>query len=256
MIVSLGYVDRQQADAAVEESRKLGKRTGQVLIEQGALTREQLAHALAERFGLDYVDLSVFQPDLAAVNLISPQAAKRFDAVPIGFDEAGALIVAMADPSNVLALDDLKLMTGHEVRPAVASPEDIGGVIGRMSRLDDAVASAMEDEDEEESLAPVTEIRESAEDAPVIKLVNSIIGQAVEQGVSDIHLEPDGRDMRVRFRIDGVLSETTTIPRRMVAGVVSRIKIMGDLDIAEKRVPQDGRVGAHGGEAPAWTCAS
>ena len=101
-----------------------------MLIDWGALSREQLAHALAERFGLDYVDLSVFQADLAAVNLISPQAAKRFDAVPIGFDESGALIVAMADPSNVLALDDLKLMTGHEVRPAVASAEDIAGVIG------------------------------------------------------------------------------------------------------------------------------
>jgi len=242
VIVALGYVDRQQADAAVAESRKQGKRTGQLLIESGALSREQLAHALGERFGLDYVDLGVFQPDLAAVNLISPQAAKRFDAVPIGFDESGTLIVAMADPSNVLALDDLKLMTGHEVRPAVASSEDIGGLIARMSRLDEAVASAMEGEDEED-LAPVTEIRESAEDAPVIKLVNSIIGQAVEEGVSDIHLEPDGRNMRVRFRVDGVLSETTTIPRRMVAGVVSRIKIMGDLDIAEKRIPQDGRVG-------------
>ena len=243
VIVALGYVDREQADAAVQESRRVGKRTGQVLIEQGALSREQLAHALAERFGLDYVDLSVFQADLAAVNLISPQAAKRFDAVPVGFDEAGALIVAMADPSNVLALDDLKLMTGHDVRPAVASAEDIAGVISRMSRLDEAVASAMEEEAEDDELAPVTDIRESAQDAPVIKLVNSIIGQAVEEGVSDIHLEPDGRDMRVRFRIDGVLKETTTIPRRMVAGVVSRIKIMGDLDIAEKRVPQDGRVG-------------
>ena len=242
VIVALGYVDRQQADAAVAESRKQGKRTGQLLIESGALSREQLAHALGERFGLDYVDLGVFQPDLAAVNLISPQAAKRFDAVPIGFDESGTLIVAMADPSNVLALDDLKLMTGHEVRPAVASSEDIGGLIARMSRLDEAVASAMEGEDEED-LAPVTEIRESAEDAPVIKLVNSIIGQAVEEGVSDIHMEPDGRNMRVRFRVDGVLSETTTIPRRMVAGVVSRVKIMGDLDIAEKRIPQDGRVG-------------
>ncbi len=242
VIVALGYVDRQQADAAVAESRKQGKRTGQLLIESGALSREQLAHALGERFGLDYVDLGVFQPDLAAVNLISPQAAKRFDAVPIGFDESGTLIVAMADPSNVLALDDLKLMTGHEVRPAVASSEDIGGLIARMSRLDEAVASAMEGEDDED-LAPVTEIRESAEDAPVIKLVNSIIGQAVEEGVSDIHLEPDGRNMRVRFRVDGLLSETTTIPRRMVAGVVSRIKIMGDLDIAEKRIPQDGRVG-------------
>jgi len=241
VIVALGYANRQQADAAVEESRRQGKRTGQLLIEQGAISPQQLAHALAERFGLDYVDLNVFQPDLAAVNLISPQAAKRFHAVPIGFDQSGTLIVAMVDPSNVLALDDLKLMTGHEVRPAVASPEDIGGVIARMSRLDEAVASAMEGEDED--LAPVTEIRESAEDAPVIKLVNSIIGQAVEEGVSDIHMEPDGRDMRVRFRVDGVLSETTTIPRRMVAGVVSRIKIMGDLDIAEKRIPQDGRVG-------------
>ncbi len=243
VIVALGYVDREQADAAVQESRRVGKRTGQVLIDQGALSREQLAHALAERFGLDYVDLSVFQADLGAVNLISPQAAKRFDAVPVGFDEAGALIVAMADPSNVLALDDLKLMTGHDVRPAVASAEDIAGVISRMSRLDEAVASAMEEEAEDDDLAPVTDIRESAQDAPVIKLVNSIIGQAVGEGVSDIHLEPDGRDMRVRFRIDGVLKETTTIPRRMVAGVISRIKIMGDLDIAEKRVPQDGRVG-------------
>ncbi len=242
VIVSLGYVDRQQADAAVEESRRLGKRTGQVLVDWGALSPEQLAHALAERFGLDYVDLSVFEADLAAVNLISPQAAKRFDAAPIGFDQSGALIVAMVDPSNVLALDDLKLMTGHEVRPAVASAEDIAGVVSRMSRLDDAVASAM-DAGEDEVPAPVTEIRESAEDAPVIKLVNSIIGQAVQDGVSDIHMEPDGRDMRVRFRVDGVLSEKTTIPRRMVAGVVSRIKIMGDLDIAEKRMPQDGRVG-------------
>ena len=243
VIVALGYVDREQADAAVQESRRVGRRTGQVLIDWGALSREQLAHALAERFGLDYVDLSVFQPDLGAVNLISPQAAKRFDSVPIGFDDSGALIVAMADPSNVLALDDLKLMTGHEVRPAVASAEDIAAVIKRMSNLDEAVASAMEQEGEDEDLAPVTDIRESAEDAPVIKLVNSIIAQAVGEGVSDIHLEPDGRDMRVRFRIDGVLKETTTIPRRMVAGVISRIKIMGDLDIAEKRVPQDGRVG-------------
>ena len=112
-----------------------------------------------------------------------------------------------------------------------------------MNRLDDAVAEAVE-EDEEDDGASITDIRESADDAPVIKLVNSIIAQAVEDGASDIHFEPDGRDMRVRFRVDGVLSETTTIPRRMVAGVVSRVKIMADLDIAERRVPQDGRVGA------------
>ena len=242
VIVELGYVDRERADAAVEESRRLGKRTGQVLLESGALSPEQLAHALAERFGLDYVDLSVYQPDVSAMNLVSHTAARRFEAAPIGFDESGALVVAMADPSNVLALDDLKLMTGHEIRPAVASTEDVANLVSRMSRLGDAVAEAI-GEEEEDSLAQVTEIRETAEDAPTIKLVNSIIAQAVEQGASDVHLEPDGRDMRVRFRVDGVLSETTTIPRRMVPGVVSRIKIMGDLDISEKRLPQDGRVG-------------
>ncbi len=243
VIVDLGYVDRERADAAVEESRRLGKRVGQVLVEAGALSPEQLAHALAEQFGLDYVDLNVYQTDVSAMNLVSHKAARRFEAAPLGFDESGALVVAMADPSNILALDDLKLMTGHEIRPAVASAEDVANLISRMTRLEDAVAEAIGDEEEEDGLAPVTDIRETSADAPIIKLVNSIIAQAVEQGASDVHLEPDGRDMRVRFRVDGVLAETTTIPRRMVAGVVSRIKIMGELDISEKRLPQDGRVG-------------
>ncbi len=243
VIVELGFVERERAEAAVEESRKAGKPAGQVLLESGAISADQLARALAERFGLDYADLTVYSPDLGATNLISSAVARRFSAVPIGFDDDERLIVAMSDPANVLALDDLKLLTGHEVRPAVSTTEDIAALIARMSRLDDAVAEAIEQEDDEEELTAISEIRESAEDAPVIKLVNSLIAQAVEEGSSDIHMEPDGRDMRVRFRIDGVLSESTTIPRRMVAGVVSRVKIMGDLDIAEKRVPQDGRVG-------------
>jgi type IV pilus assembly protein PilB len=148
--------------------------------------------------------------------------------------------VAMADPSNILALDDLKLMTGREVRPIVASIEDVYGLISRMNALDEAVAAAVEQGEEE--LAEVTEIRESAEDGPVIKLVNSLIAGAVEEGASDIHFEPEGREMRVRFRVDGVLRDSTQIPRRMIAGVISRVKIMADLDIAEKRIPQDGRV--------------
>src|SRR5256885_9643094 len=149
----------------------------------------------------------------------------------------------MADPSNVLALDDLKLMTGYEIRPVVASSDDIAGLIAKMNRLDDAVADAVEDgADEEDERATPADIRETATDAPVIKLVNSIIAQAVEDGASDVHFEPHGRDMRVRFRVDGVLHETTTIPRRMMPGVISRVKIMADLDIAEKRLPQDGRV--------------
>ncbi len=240
VIVELGFLPRERVEAAVEEGKTSGKPPEQLLIESGAISADQYARAVAQRFGLHHVDLGVYKADISALNLINVQSARRFTAVPIGFGEDGALMVAMADPSNVLALDDLKLMTGNEVRPVVASADDIHGLIGRMNKLDDAVAEAVSEG--EEDLAEVAEIRESAENAPVIKLVNSLIASAVEDGASDIHFEPEGRDMRVRFRVDGVLRESTQIPRRMLAGVISRVKIMADLDIAEKRVPQDGRV--------------
>ena len=240
VIVDMGFLPRERVEGAVREAKAAGRTPEQVLIEAGSLTVDQLARATAQRFGLQHADLSVFKPNVSALNLINAQAAKRFRAAPIGFADDDVLLVAMADPSNVLALDDLKLMTGHEVRPVVSSPDDIAGLISRMSRLDDAVAEAVEQGTED--LAEVTEIRESAEHAPVIKVVNSIIAQAVEEGASDIHFEPEGKEMRVRFRVDGVLSESTVIPKRMVAGVISRVKIMAELDIAEKRIPQDGRV--------------
>src|SRR3954452_23549467 len=240
VIVEMEFLARERVEGAVEEGKASGRSPEQVLLESNAITGDQLARAVAQRFGLDHVDLTIYKTDVSALNSITPQAARRLAAVPIGRDDAGILMVAMSDPSNVLALDDLKLMTGSEVRPVVASPDDIAGLVGRMSRFDDAVAAAIEIGEEE--LAEVADIRESAEDAPVIKLVNSIIAQAVDEGASDIHYEPEGREMRVRFRVDGVLRETTQIPRRMVAGTVSRVKIMADLDIAERRVPQDGRV--------------
>jgi type IV pilus assembly protein PilB len=244
VIVELGFLPAERVKAAVEEAKTAGKTPEQLLVEAGALSSDQLARAIAERFGLDFVDLNVYRPDPSALNLVPSQAAKRFSAAPIGFDESGKrLLVAMADPSNVIALDDLKLMTGHTITRVVASPDDIASLIARMSRLDDAVAEAIDEGEDEEGLASVTEVRESAEDAPVIKLVNSLIAQAVEEGASDLHFEPgETREMRVRFRIDGVLNETTSIPKRMTAGVVSRVKIMADLDIAERRLPQDGRV--------------
>ncbi|MEA2448929.1 MAG: type pilus assembly protein PilB, partial [Thermoleophilaceae bacterium] len=239
VIVELGFVPKERVEIAVEEGRATGKSPEDVLLQSGALGSEQLARATAERFGLDHVDLTIYKPDLTAVNLLTAQVARRYNAIPIGFHQSGTLLVAMADPSNVLALDDLKLMTGYEVRPVVSSREDIASLIAKMNRLDDAVADVIDSEEDED--LPV-EVVESAADAPVIKLVNSIVAQAIEDGASDIHFEgTTGRDMRVRFRIDGVLHETTTIPRRMVAGVVSRVKIMGDLDISERRIPQDGR---------------
>jgi type IV pilus assembly protein PilB len=244
VIAELGFVSAERVQKAVEEAKTSAQTPEQILVTAGDLTSEQLARAIAERFGLDFVDLSLYKTDPGAVNLVSAQAAKRYNAAPIGFDDSGKrLLVAMVDPSNVLALDDLKLMTGYAITRVVASPEDLATVIGRMSRLDDAVAEAIDDADDDDDLAGLSEIRESADDAPVIKLVNSLIAQAVDEGASDIHFEPmESRDMRVRCRIDGVLQELTQIPKRMNAGVVSRVKIMADLDIAERRLPQDGRV--------------
>jgi type IV pilus assembly protein PilB len=240
VIVDMGLLARDEVDPIVAQAQTRGHSAEHALVESGAINGDQLSRAVAQRFGLYHVDLTLFKPDLAALNLIPAQMARRLGAAPIGYDDEGGLIVAMSNPSNVLALDDLKLRTGREVRAVVASPEDIDGLIGRMSRLDEAVAEAVQEGEEE--LPDVIEIRESAEDAPVMKLVNSIVAQAVEEGASDIHFEPEGREMRVRFRVDGVLRESAQIPKRMIAGTISRVKIMAGLDIAEKRLPQDGRV--------------
>jgi type IV pilus assembly protein PilB len=242
VIVDLGLADRNRVQQAIEDARRTGKTPEDVLIESGNLTSDGLARAVAERHGLEHLDLSLFQPDMQAANLISIPAAKRYEAVPVAFIDERTLLVAMADPANVLAVDDIALLTGKEIRPAVTSREDIGGLISRLSRLDDVVASDIYEEPED-APAEIVDLRESADDAPVIRLVNQIVAQAVEQGASDIHLEPNGAELRVRFRIDGVLVEAAQVQRRMVLGVISRVKIMSDLDISERRVPQDGRVG-------------
>jgi type IV pilus assembly protein PilB len=242
VIVDMGLATRKQVEDALENSRISGVTPERVLLEAGQLTQEALSRALAERYGLDHLDLGVFQVDMSAANLVSTAVAKRYQAVPVAFADKRTLLVAMADPSNVLAVDDIAIMTGHEVRVAVAPAEDIATLVSRLDRLEDVVgessANLEESEDDE-----VVSLHETSDDAPVVKLVNQIVAQAVERGASDIHLAPEGREVRVRFRIDGVLQDITTVPRKMAAGVVSRIKIMAELNIAEKRLPQDGRVG-------------
>jgi type IV pilus assembly protein PilB len=241
-ILEMSFGTQAQVDAAVTEARSSGMTPEQVLLQNGTITSDQLARATSERFGLDHLDLNVFEIDLGAMNLIPSQAAKRYGAIPVAFVGDDTLLVAMSDPTNVRAVDDISIMTGLDVRPAVASAEDIDAAVSNATRLDSSIAEAIE-EDEEETGGEITEIRESAGDAPVIKLVNGVIAKGIEEGVSDIHFEPEGKDMRVRYRVDGILHDATTVPRRMVAGVTSRLKIMASLDIAEKRLPQDGRVG-------------
>ncbi len=244
VIIDLGLVSRRQVEEAIETSRGTGTMPERVLLDNGALTQDGLTRALAERYGLDHLDLGVFSVDMSAANLVSTIAAKRYQAVPVAFADKRTLLVAMADPSNVLAVDDIAIMTGYEVRVAVAPPEDIANLISRLDRLDDVVSEQDGHSEElEQDGAEVVDLRETSEDAPVVKLVNQIVAQAVEQGASDVHLAPDGRELRVRFRVDGVLHDATTVPRRMAAGAVSRVKIMAEMNIAERRLPQDGRIG-------------
>jgi type IV pilus assembly protein PilB len=242
VIVDLGYVDDQRARQAIEEARTAGKSPERLLLEHGAITSDQLSRAIAERFGLDHVDLTAFQVDMAAANLVSVDTVRRYRALPVGFVDKRTLLVAMSDPTNVLAVDDIQMATGLDCRVAVAADEDIEALVGRLKTLQSAVTQTTTEEDIDEDPAELADLQVTAEDAPVIKLVYSILGQAVGEGASDIHFEAADDEMRVRFRVDGVLREAAHVPRRMVNAVISRIKIMSDLNIAEKRVPQDGRV--------------
>jgi type IV pilus assembly protein PilB len=241
VIVELGFAESDIVDAAIERAREGGKPTGQVLIDSGTIDSDQLAHALAERNGLDYVDLNVYEVDNGAAHLVDVAKAKRHGSIPIAFVDERTLLVATADPANVLALDDIRMATGYQIRRAVASPENIEALIRQMSMLNDSVHEV--EEATQEDPAQVIELRESADEAPVVRLVHAIVADAVERGASDIHFDPRGADMRVRFRVDGVVSDSTTVPRNLTAGVVSRVKIMAELDISERRVPQDGRIG-------------
>ncbi len=244
VLVDLGFVAEGRARQAIEEARTAGKPPERLLLEQGAVDADQFSRAIAERYGLDHIDLSAYQVDMAAANLIPVNTARRYGALPVGYVDKQTLLVAMADPTNVLAVDDIQMATALDCRVAVAAEEDIEALITRLNTLQSAVTEAVTEGEAEadEELAEVSDIEVSAEDAPVIKLVYSILGQAVGEGASDVHFEAGEDAMRVRFRVDGVLREAANVPKRMVNAVVSRVKIMSDLNIAEKRVPQDGRV--------------
>jgi len=238
VVVDLGFATREKVEEAVELARAERKPTGQVLVEQGILRHDQLARVVADRFGLDYIDLSVYELDMGAVNLIDMEAIRRYQAVPVGFLEEGTLLLAMADPTNVLTVDDIAMLTGRRVRSASASIEDLNILITRLSRVEQSVEAIVEDEEQDETEFVMDE---ADKDAPVIKLVHSVIADAIEQGASDIHIDPGEGDMRVLFRVDGVLSQTSTLKRSMATNIISRVKIMSEMDISERRIPQDGR---------------
>jgi len=249
VIVELGYATQEQVRNAIEAARVAGRTPESVLVGDGTISCDQLSRATAERYGLDHVDLATYQVDFGAAALFPVTVARRYKAVPVGYVNKETLLVATADPANVLAADDIQIATGLDCQIAVAAEDDVDSLLSRLGTLQNAAADAIIEEDDEQApgddpdLIGVSEMQVNAEDAPVVKLVYSLLAQAVGEGASDIHLEPEEDELRVRFRIDGVLKEAAHVPRRMIGAVISRLKIMSELDIAEKRVPQDGRVG-------------
>ena len=240
IVVERGFASRERVEEAILAARSAGLTPEQLLVDQGTITPEQRSRAVAERLGLEFLDLSAYPVDMTAVSLLPADVAKRNELVPIARHDERTLVVAMADPANVVAIDDVEIQTGMNVRTAVATREDILAVIAQMTRLDSAVSDVV-DETQEQPVE-LTDLQEAATETPIVKLVNSLLGQAVSQGASDIHFAPGAQDMRVRLRVDGVLSEVARVPARMVPGMVSRIKIMCELDISERRLPQDGRL--------------
>jgi type IV pilus assembly protein PilB len=238
IVVDLGLASREDVEGAVQQARTEGRSTGDMLVARGTLTSDELARVLAERFSVDYVDLGVFSVDMNAAHLIASDAARRYEAVPIGYLDERTLLLATADPGNIVAFDDITMKTGLDVRPVVASREDLAVLIAKLTRLDDVAEAAAEAEED----VTAVDLREVDDEAPIIKLVHAIIAEAIDLGCSDIHFAPEGDGMQIYYRIDGVLSRSGTVPKAMVRGVVSRVKIMANMDISEKRIPQDGRL--------------
>jgi len=242
LLMERGLVNEEQLAAALAEQARTGKSLGRVLVELDLVEESDLVSTLAAQIGLEYVDLAEYPIDPTAAAMVGDSLARRYQALPVGWD-GDVLVVAMADPSNVLAVDDIRSVTGADVRPVVATRTAIESAINRHHRLDadvDDIASlAIDESDAGEDLAGLKEV---SEDAPIVKLANLLIRQAVQDRASDIHIEPTERDVRIRYRIDGVLHEVMRSPKRVQAGLTSRLKIMADLNIAEKRIPQDGRL--------------
>lgn len=235
-----GLVTPDQLEEAWAEHERSGAPLGRALVQLGHLSETELVRALAAQIGMDFVDLSEHPVDAAAVTLLDAAVCRRHTVLPVAIEDR-RLVLAMADPGNVFALDDVRHATGRDIRPVVATRDDLVAAIDRHCREDAGVVdlSAAVDDEAPDDLAG---LRDVVDDSPIVKYVNMIIAQAVQDRASDIHVEPGEHHLRIRYRIDGVLHEIMESPRSIASGVTSRLKIMSDIDIAERRRPQDGRL--------------
>jgi len=245
ILVEQGYILPEQLEMALKEQTATNLRIGEILVKNGWVTEKDLAEAISKQTKYPFVSLSMFRPMQEAIETIPESMARRLEVVPLSIDEnANKLTVAISDPFNILALDEIRMITGMDLDIMIATLSDIKRAIESFysvkSSIDRALIEVVEEESTEFDLSREEAV--SIDDAPVVKLVNTILGQAVESGASDVHVEPFENETRVRYRIDGVLFDMLTFPKHLHPPVSSRIKIMSGMDIAEKRHPQDGRI--------------
>jgi type IV pilus assembly protein PilB len=248
LLVQKNLLSQEQLEKAREEAKLTGSRLGYQITKLGFIEEVDLAEAVSSQYGVPSISLDDFEIDPEVIQLIPEDVALKHTIIPV--NRAGAtLIIATADPSNIFAIDDVKFLTGYNVEVVVAAEEAIRRVIDKCydagTALDDVMAdfddTNFEVIDGEESV-DIDELERATEDAPVVKLVNLILTDAIKKLASDIHIEPYEKEFRVRYRIDGVLYEVMRPPRKLKNPLTSRIKIMAELDIAERRLPQDGRI--------------
>ena len=245
LLLQSGALTVEQLEWALAEKEASGKRLGEIVLEHGLASDAAVAHALATQHGLEYVDLAHVQVDPHAASLLPGAIAARLGAIPLSFVDASTVRIAVADPTNVLASDDLRLALGLAIELVVCSSADLRLALDRAYRT---IRVEAEPVPVEEPVADV--LSDGGDGAPAIKLANQLISKAIEDGASDIHFEPTAHGMVVRARIDGVMRRLAEVPKGLQPAVTSRLKIMGELDIADRRVPQDGRVSIRYGNAP------
>ena len=248
VLMSRGLINQNQLNMALKEQKEKGRMLGEMLVELGYVTQEKINDILCEMLNIEFIDLQVEEPEENVRNLIPEEVMRKYTLVPMRYDKnnAGVIQVAMADPMNILAMDDINIITGKQVAPYLANASDIRAYFDRVFGKKQAQNIAemykkeqglVQEESEEEKLR-----KEDVENAPIVQLVNSIIEQAARQRASDIHIEPFEESIRVRYRVDGVLREVIEYDKSLLGAITARLKIMSGMDISEKRKPQDGRI--------------
>ena len=247
LLVGAGLVTQAQLDRALAVKAARGGRLGEAIVDAGYASTHEIAAAVAEQYGLEFVSLAKLEPSAEAVDRFPEQLAQRYQAVPVRVEADGTLVLAFADPTNLQIADDVRIVLGEPFRIAVGDPAEFETALARAYRRG---LRLVELEPLAETEEAVDDIRDIASSKPTINLVNSILSSAMEVGASDVHVEPRREQLVVRMRVDGVMRELAAVPRHMHAAVVSRLKIMGGLDISERRLPQDGRASVRFGGDP------